>query len=666
MKISIVIILVMFAASFTVLSQEMIWAKKVVSLSDVINYRSADELLGEPSIMPNFGFSECAWKVDATREKVQWIVLDFDTLVSAKSIHVYENINPGAITNITYFENDKEKTIYSNNSPKPISRSGRVLKVKIDDMTPQISKIKIYLNLQAYNTLKYQIDAVAISPDTSDYEVAINLTDFESEYFPVRLNEEINSEYMEVGPVISPSGRYLYFMRAGDPANYGNKSQDIYVAIKQDNGEFRDVINIGPPLNDEYSNYVISVLPDENQLIVGNIYMGEKGNETGFSISKKNGDEWDYPDSLRFKKFENHSREGTFCVGPSGKVFISAIHYEPCGGESDLYVSFLQEDSVWTEPVNMGKVLNTNGNEITPHIAPDNKTLYFSSNGFLGYGSYDIFVTHRLDDTWLNWSKPQNMGYRINSNSWDGYYTITASGGDSYYVSTVANSNTDIFTLKMQEENKTTLDPVVLVQGRVFNAKDSTAIGADIFYEELPSGNELGHAISNKKTGHYSIALPAGKKYSIRAQIDNMVAVHQFLDLTDLAAYKEIELNLEVVPIENQQTVRLNNIFFDFGEYILLEDSYPELNRVVDLIKNNPDIKIKIMGHTDDVGSVEDNRILSLNRANAVSEYLASQGIDKTRLEVYGYGKSKPIATNKTDEGRQLNRRVEFLIIKEQ
>ncbi len=671
MKNIFIVLLISFLGNSLLFSEEsnreITWAKRVVSVSDVINYSPSIEILGKPSVLSTIGKSPCAWEIKYNDNMVQWIELDFDEVENPKSVLIHENYNPGAITNISYFKNGKEEIFYQNNNPSPISQDGRVLKILLPPDISKLSKLKIYFTFYQYKIsndkgLLYQIDAVGISKDTLDYTVEVNESDFETEYFPKRLNDEINSEYIELAPVISSTGRYLFFSRDGDPNNYGSKNQDIYVAENDGNGKFTYVKNIGAPLNNKNSNYVVSVLPDENQLIVGNIYLDNEKSREGFSISSRSGDKWTLPKALKFEKYENYITKGTFCVGPTGNVMISSIKYDSCRGKTDLYVSFFRKDSVWTEPIRMGDVINTGGSEITPHIAPDNKTLYFSTDGLPGYGRHDIFVTHRLDDTWKKWSEPENLGYKINSDGWDAFYTITASGGDVYYVSTVATRNTDIFTLKMKDGSSRYIAPVTLVSGVVRNVKTNEPIGAKIDYEELPSGKKVGSALANAITGEFKITLPAGKKYSILANSENMVGIAKSVDLTDQKEFTEIELDLELVPIENLQTVRMNNIFFDFAEYTLLESSYPELNRVVKFLEDNPNIKIVIMGHTDVVGSDEDNYILSVNRAKAVYNYLIEKGILVERLEVKGFGKTKPVATNETAEGRQLNRRVEFQI----
>ena len=272
-------------------------------------------------------------------------------------------------------------------------------------------------------------------------------------------------------------------------------------------------------------------------------------------------------------------------------------------------------------------------------------------------------MTKRLDDTWTNWTVPQNIGKPINTPNWDAYYSIAASGEYAYFVSNEnTKGGTDIFRIKLPKQIKP--NPVVLVSGNVYNAKTKEPISASLLYETLPDNVNAGNALSSPDNGSYKIVLPYGKNYSFRAMANQFISVSENLNLDSIADYKEIKRDLYLVPIEVGQTIRLNNIFFDFGKAILRSESFPELDRVVKVLQENPTMEIEMSGHTDNVGSDVDNLSLSDNRAKSVKAYIVSKGIVESRIIAKGYGESKPMATNDTDEGKQLNRRVEFVILK--
>ena len=302
---------------------------------------------------------------------------------------------------------------------------------------------------------------------------------------------------------------------------------------------------------------------------------------------------------------------------------------------------------------------------MTPYLASDGETLYFSSDRPGGVGDNDIWKTRRLDKTWQKWSDPVNLGSPINTPEWDAFFTLDA-GGEYAYMTTGLDTYgaSDIVKIKLLEREKP--DPVVLVSGNVYNAKTKQPLSASLVYETLPDGVEAGNAVSNPSDGAFKIVLPYNRNYSIRASADHFFAISENLNLDSLikAGYKEIHKDLYLVPIEIGQVIRLNNVFFDFDKWDLRPESYIELNRVVKLLAENPAIEIEMAAHTDSRGSDEYNFKLSDNRAKSVMDYIISKGIPVNRITSHGYGETKPVSTNDTDDGRQLNRRVEFTILK--
>jgi outer membrane protein OmpA-like peptidoglycan-associated protein len=332
-------------------------------------------------------------------------------------------------------------------------------------------------------------------------------------------------------------------------------------------------------------------------------------------------------------------------------------------GDKDMYVSFIKPDGTYTAPKNMGNVINTFMGEGTPFIAPDGKTMYMYSEGFPGFGSADIYVTKRLDETWLNWSTPKNIGEPANTADWDTYYTVSAKGDFAYLVSTAdAIGGSDIFMIQLADEAKP--DPVVLLSGKVLNAKTNLPIAANIDYEDLATGKKLGVARSNPATGEYTIVLPYGKNYGVRAYAENYISVNENFDFTQIKEYQELTKNLYLSPIEVGQLVKLNNVFFVQGKAILTNESYPELDRLVDLMKNNPKMEIRLEGHTESGGNRNEKLLVQLSqeRVQSVKEYMKEHGIAGERITGIGYGGSKPLVTGEVDQTQ--NRRVEFVITK--
>ncbi|MGD1841897.1 MAG: OmpA family protein [Thermonemataceae bacterium] len=488
------------------------------------------------------------------------------------------------------------------------------------------------------------------------------LEDTSKKYTLENLGANINSAYTEKAPQISIDGQRLYICRARHPDNF-TKSDDIWFSDQDEKGAWQPAQLEEAPLNNTGFNCVISIAPDRNTLLLANTYRKDgRPLGGGVSLSRRKEGKWQVPVKQTIKKFTNNARYVNYYLTADGQKLLMAIKNKQSVGGMDLFISFLEKNDTWSEPVSMGKVLNTYADEISPFLAADNETLYFSSYGHPGYGSADIFVSKRLDDTWQNWSEPKNLGPSINTPYWDAYYTITAKGDYAYLVSSRSDKGyggEDIYRVALGEALRPAA--TALVKGKVFNQATKAPIEAQIYYENLNTGKQLGKASSTTDLG-YTIALPRGQNYGFRAEAAGFYPISENIRLDTLKSYQEKEVNLYLVPIEKGQTIRLNNLFFDVDKATLREESYPELNRLTQWLKSTPEAKIEITGHTDSQGTEAYNLTLSDNRAKTVSNYLQEQGVAASRLSYKGYGERKPVADNQSAAGRQRNRRVEFVI----
>jgi outer membrane protein OmpA-like peptidoglycan-associated protein len=494
----------------------------------------------------------------------------------------------------------------------------------------------------------------------------INLVnDLNPAYKKKNLGQKINSVYSEIAPVISPDGQTLYVARQNHPSNEGAaKMYDVWFATRKNDGSWTELQRMGKPINNEGDNLVISVSPDGNTLLLEGLYASDGSyiSDQGISISHKTSSGWSMPKKVVIQDFYNLNEFESYCPTVDRNVLIMSVERKDTYGQKDLYVSFKQANGEYSKPLNMGSDINTYLNEGTPFIAPDNKTLYFYSYGHPGYGSADIFVTKRLDDTWTKWSKPKNLGPNINSSDWDTYYSISAKGDYAYLVSS-RNSfgNEDVFEIKLSEESRP--DPVVLIYGRVFNSKTKKPVGVDIIYEDLKSGLKSGDAKSNPGNGTYKIILPYGKSYGFRAEADNYMAVNEEIDLSKISSYKEIKRDLYLVPIEAGSMINMQSVQFERNTDVFIESSHRELDRMVEIMKKYPKMEIELSGHTDTRGNPQLLLQLSSKRVIAVKDYLIKHGISASRITAKGYGGSRPLGTG-SEEIESKNRRVEFKIIK--
>jgi outer membrane protein OmpA-like peptidoglycan-associated protein len=330
-------------------------------------------------------------------------------------------------------------------------------------------------------------------------------------------------------------------------------------------------------------------------------------------------------------------------------------------GKRNLYVCFLDERSnTWSEPLWLGESINSSlNNTITPYLAADNKTLYFSSDRAGGIGELDVYRSTRQDSSWQHWSKPENLGSGINRLGRTSYYTEDAQGKYAYFVwRSNSNSQTDIFRAPAPKRT----NDVTLISGKVLDELGSP-LEAEIRYDRLSDGKRLGLARSDPATGAYQITLPSGETYSLHAEKTGYLPTSESFDAIKVSGFSTIEKNLILVKIKENASVRLNNIFFETDKTELLPSSFAELDRLRDILSKDTALRIAIEGHTDNTGSEAHNKALSLGRANAVVQYLIVKGIANARLQSRGYAAEKPIAQNDTEEGKAKNRRVEFRIV---
>ncbi|GIV34513.1 MAG: hypothetical protein KatS3mg031_2048 [Chitinophagales bacterium] len=649
-------------------AQDIQYATRVIAFSSQAGEKNnaAIQIMGKPEVMPQCGDCFCAWMPADTESKSEFIEVGFARPMQAAQVAVFENLNPGTITKIYLLAEDGSRhEVFSGPSPA-VQETCRTFRITFPLTAYKVTGVRVELN-PSLVAGKNQIDAIALSDSETPIEAIIHTVPdlvFDSE--AENLGSAINSIYAEAQPVISPDGKSLFFVRKNHPENYGmdlGDNDDIWFTEQDASGNWKPAVNVGYPLNNEHHNFVCSVTPDGNTLLLGNQYFKDGSTAGGVSISVRGKKGWEFPRNLKIDNFYNRAPYMEISLTSDGKSLLMTVERDDARGARDIYVSHRIDEIRWSEPVNLGSV-NSAGDEASPFLASDGKTLYFSTNGRSGFGSYDVFMAKRQDSTWTNWSEPVNLGSGINTPGMDAYYRIPAAGDYAYFVSSKnAIGATDIFRIRLPKEVRP--EPVVLVYGNVYNKKNNKPIGnASIVYEVLPGGEEAGIARSEPETGAYKITLPYGRFFGIRAAAEGYISISDNLDLTQIEEYKEVRKDLYLAPIEVGEIVRLNNIFFDYDKATLRPESYPELNRVVEFLKSSPRVVIELSGHTDDRGSDSYNLALSQNRAKAVVDYLIKQGISPSRLVAKGYGETRPVATNDTEEGRQLNRRVEFEILK--
>ncbi len=678
-------------ANKTLLAQDIFWANKVLEVSSEHTdaqyspINRADQILGKPNVFPQMGASPCAWQPNGSDFGEDYIKVGFEKALNIKQIGIVENRNPGAVVRIFgYDEAGGEHLLYQNseNAPKV---SGRFWQVKVESAPKPIKAIKLLISHRSAKGIK-QYDAIGISESNSPLKLGVNL----AKEMPENLQKEnlgnlVNSRWGELAPLITPDGKTLYFTRNEHPDNLKNNKdkearvgQDIWVSKLGKNGQWESPANIGKPINNEMDNAAATVSAEGNSLYILNVYNANGTLRLGLSQTKQKNGDWTFPEEVKIMNFQALSRKkdnndpqssdatnAEFSISHDKKVLIMGLKRSKTFGDNDLYVSFLKPDGTYDIPQNLGNSINTADNEGSPFLSADNKTLYFSSKGHPGYGNADIFVSRRLDDTWTNWSEPENLGPQINSPLWDGYFSIPASG-DFAFLSSKDNSigEEDIFRIKLFESIKP--EPVAMISGSIINSVDNSPLDIKLQVSVLgdTTGKVKAEVEYDAETKEYKLIVPVGYQYKFVVEETGYMRKEEIVDLSNDKSYREIKKNFEMMPLEAGQKVVLNQLYFEQGKYEIKKESFEELDKLLAILKNYPKMVILLEGYTDNQGDFSLNVKLSESRVNAVREYLIKKGnIAKNRIAVKAWGPLKPISSNSDEQSRQKNRRVEFSIV---
>lgn len=465
----------------------------------------------------------------------------------------------------------------------------------------------------------------------------------------------------EYSPVISANGKHLYFCGMNRHDNLGG--EDIFVSEKTTNGWGE------PQLLKEISTRAGNEAPealsaDETKMVLyynGNIFCTQK-TYAGWNQSKP------MPD------VNTSGWDGDAVYTADGKAVIFASEGWGKVGRQypaknrkdgfDIYIAF-RTPFGWTKPMNLGPTINTPWCDRYPFLHPDGKTLYFCSEGHGSLGGSDVYRSVRLNDSsWTEWSEPENLGKYINTTGDDNGYKISTDGTKAYFSVNKAN-NIDIYELDLPRKMQP--DKVTVISG-VIRDENNLPITADITVENLETGEEVASFASDPITGEYVIVLPLGKNYGFYVSRSQYYPTSENIDLQGNSQELNIDKQIRLVSlksmIEKGIPITINNVFFDTDKFDLRPESFLELKRLLAIVNDNPSVTVKIEGHTDNDGTDEHNNSLSLNRAGAVKQYLVHNGIADSRIEVYGYGSSKPLNQNESAAEKQKNRRVEVRFVK--
>ena len=462
----------------------------------------------------------------------------------------------------------------------------------------------------------------------------------------------INFQNKQYFPVLTADNETLIFTARSDDGD-----ENLYISNLVD-GTWTNPKSISPNINSTANEGTCSISADGHTLVFTSCDGKNSLGSCDLYISKKIGEEWSVPENMG-SNINSPFWDAQPTLSNDGRILYFSSDRQGGYGRKDLFMSELDKNNNWTKALNLGKTINTLGDEISPFIHANGRTLFFASDGHLGLGGLDLFMTEVKAGVY---AKPENLGFPINNYEDQVALFITADGTKGYYSSD-ANNSIKLFQFDIPKQLSDKFKRASFVRGKVQDAESKKYVSAEIELIDLKTNQVITQVKSDAISGEYTAVLPTGSKYGLFINKTN----YFFKSLTfDFSEKKDIQgktINISLEPIKKDVKTVLNNIFFDSGKAELRPESFTELDKLFNLLRENSALKVEISGHTDDVGKDIDNQILSEKRALAVKDYLIKKGVNPVNIISVGYGKTKPIMPNDSEENRQINRRIEMSIL---
>jgi outer membrane protein OmpA-like peptidoglycan-associated protein/tetratricopeptide (TPR) repeat protein len=473
-------------------------------------------------------------------------------------------------------------------------------------------------------------------------------------FAPQNLGDSVNTVDLEYFPSITIDGKKLIFTRRIK----GN--EDIYESNLVD-GHWSKAYPLPGKINSStFNEGAQNISQDGRWMIFTGCNFPEGLGSCDLYISYLNKDGWSEPQNLG-RNVNSEFWESTPSLSPDKRDLYFSGNMPGGFGGKDIWVCHREDNGKWSEPYNLGPEVNTAGDESTPFIHADNQTLFFNSNGLPGYSEKpDIFVTRKLPDG--KWSKPENLGYPINTIEDEGSLVVAADGKTAYFSSDRSDTKggLDIYTFELRPDIRPL--KTLWVKGRVFDNKTKNGLPSTVELTDV-STRQLISKLQTDEDGNYLITLPVGKDYAFNVHRKGYLFYSENYNMSDISSDSTYTADIPLQPIAADAHIVLKNVFFDTKKMDLKPESITELDNVVRLMNENPNMKVMISGFTDNVGKPIDNLALSKGRAVSVVNYLISKGINNSRLSFKGLGETDPVADNKTEQGRTLNRRTELRVL---
>ncbi len=486
-----------------------------------------------------------------------------------------------------------------------------------------------------------------------DCDFSLNAIQHPVDFKPENLGTSINTNADEYLPNVTADESTLIFTR-----KIGN-NEDFYQSKRVKN-QWTNAVGLSSKINTpEYNEGAQSLTQDGQYLFFTGCNRPDGLGRCDIFLTHKNSTDWDKPFNLG-APINTAGWESQPSISADGKTLYFVSLRKGGYGGYDIWKSTIT-DKGWSEPENLGPNINTPYDEQSPFIHPDDQTLYFSSNGWPGLGSKDLFLSRKGPDG--KWQKPENLGYPINSSGEENGLTLTADGAYAFFSSNQLKGagGFDIYTFEMPEKLRPNV--VTYVKGLIKDANSKQPLDADVQIVDLKTNRLIFQNVNALNQGRFLATLNVGKNYGLNISRPGYLFYSENFSLLNQKTGKPFIIEVSLQEIEAGKKSILRNIFFDTNQFVLKPESKSELEKLIVFLTINPKVTIEISGFTDNVGDAKSNQLLSENRAKTVYQYLINNKINASRLTFKGYGALQPIAPNTTEEGRSRNRRTEFKIV---
>ncbi|MCH7399673.1 OmpA family protein [Belliella sp. DSM 107340] len=474
-----------------------------------------------------------------------------------------------------------------------------------------------------------------------------------------KLAEPLNQFTLQYFPVLTADSKKMLFTKRDGVTN--SEHEDIFVSyFDEDSARWGEPRGIASSINSAYNEGTCTISADGKILIFTSCQTPDSFGDCDLYISYKVNDEWQKPSNMG-KSVNSRVWDSQPSLSADGRILFFSSNRRGGFGGKDIWYSLRMGDGSWSEAKNLGSKVNTPKDEVSPFIYFNNEILFFASDGHLGFGGIDLFIS-RVEGG--EFGKPVNLGYPINDHQDQLALFITAQRDFAYYTETILNDGNQerSFLYKFRFPEQIDLgEKLMVTAGKVLNKNTGEPVEAKLSLVDLATDSKMYQFQSDGRTGDFTMLYP--NKASSGLYVEKKGFLPKIYNVDRDSLQNQENLNVELTPVAAGEEFTFENIFFDFDKDELKQESSTSLRRLIGFLNENPSVKIEIAGHTDNIGAEVYNKDLSLRRAESVKQYLISNKINEGRLKTEGFGSSKPVVPNDTSDNRALNRRITISIL---